>query len=148
VRVTQVQCALHGGPIYLKGAGAWLFFCYGFYRNEAVLRPQALKPARGHTHEAVVPLLVHVDVGHVTDEGAPRVEDAPLAQFALGGRGCWENSSLVRFMRSSLVLSGKGALLTALNYYSAVRSHQTVGAAGSPLPKSGRRDPSPKAPSV
>jgi len=48
-----------------------------------------------------------------------------------------------------LPLGGKGALLTALEYYSAVRSHQTVGAAGSPLPKqSGRRDPSPKVPMV
>jgi hypothetical protein len=45
-------------------------------------------------------------------------------------------------------LGGKEALLTALQYYSAVRSHQTIGTAGSPLlegflPESGRRDPSP-----
>jgi hypothetical protein len=37
-------------------------------------------------------------------------------------------------MGFSLLFCGKGALLTALEYYSAVRSHQTVGAAGSPLP--------------
>jgi hypothetical protein len=44
---------------------------------------------------------------------------------------------------ASLVSGGKGALLTALAY-SAVRSHQAVRAAGSPLPKeSGMRDPSP-----
>src|SRR5215208_5625886 len=35
---------------------------------------------------------------------------------------------------ASLAWGGKGALLTAL-YYSAVRSHQAVRAAGSPLPK-------------
>ena len=47
------------------------------------------------------------------------------------------------FMGSSLASGGKGALLTALAY-SAVRSHQAVRAAGSPLPKqSGRRGPSP-----
>src|SRR5215211_1589488 len=58
-----------------------------------------------------------------------------------GGRGCWVNTSRVRFMGFSLSLCGKGALLTALEYYSALRSHQAVRAAGSPLLKeSGRRD--------
>src|SRR5215217_871600 len=51
-----------------------------------------------------------------------------------GGRGCWGNSSRTSFMWSSLASGGKGAPLTALAY-SAVRSHQTVRAAGSPLPK-------------
>src|SRR3954471_3404450 len=64
-----------------------------------------------------------------------------------GGRGCWGNASRTSFMLSSLLLGGKkGALLlTALNYYSAVRSHQAVRAAGFPLPEeSGGWDPSPR----
>jgi hypothetical protein len=36
-------------------------------------------------------------------------------------------------MGFSLPLGGKEALLTALEYYSAVRSHQAVGTAGFPL---------------
>ena len=63
-----------------------------------MLRAQADKPAHYDIHEPVVPLLVYVDVSDVTDEAAPGVEDAPLAQFALGGRGCWENSSRTSFM--------------------------------------------------
>src|SRR4051794_23384848 len=64
-----------------------------------------------------------------------------------GGRGCWGNASRTSFMLSSLLLGGKkGALLlTALNYYSAGRSHQAVRAAGFPLPEeSGGWDPSPR----
>jgi len=63
-----------------------------------VLLAQAHNPTRGDIHEPVVPVVVHVDVRHVTDEAAPGVEDAPLAEFALGGRGCWVNSSRASFM--------------------------------------------------
>ena len=53
-------------------------------------------------------------------------------------------------MLSSLALGGKGGLLTALNYYSAVRSHQAARAAGSPPPKEGERKAGPiaRVPSV
>ena len=49
----------------------------------------------------------------------------------------------------SLLLGGKkGTLLTALNY-SAVRSHQAVAAAGSPLPQEARKaGPIARVPSV
>jgi hypothetical protein len=123
VRIAQSRCALYGGPIYRQGDGTGLSFGYGFYRNEAVLRAQALNPSRSHVHEAVVPLLVHVDVGHVTDEVASGVEDAPLAQFALGGtRVLGElQSDEIHGVLSLLFGGKKGALLTALNYNSAVR---------------------------
>jgi len=82
-----------------------LSFGYGFYRNEAVLSAQpSHNPARGYVHEAVVSLLVHVDVLYVTDEAAPGVEDAPLAQLALGGTRVLGNSSRTSFMGSSLAL--------------------------------------------
>jgi hypothetical protein len=72
VRSAQGRGTLYGGPIYLKGDGAWFSFGYGLDRNEVVLRAHlAHEPTRGHVHEAVVPLLVHVDVGHVTEEAAP-----------------------------------------------------------------------------
>ena len=134
MRLAQSRCALYALPVYPQGDGrAGFFFGYDFYRNELVLLAQAHKPAHGHIHEPTGPVIVHVDVLHMTDEAAPEVEDAPLAEFALGGRGCWVNSSRVRFMGFSLPFGGKGALLTAL-HYSAVRTHQAVRAAGFPLP--------------
>jgi len=51
-------------------------------------------------------------------------------------------------MGSSLASGGKGALLTALRYNSAVRSHQAVRAAGSPLPKERKAGPIARVPSV
>jgi hypothetical protein len=50
-----------------------------------VLVADAYKPARGDLHEPKGSLFVHVDVRDVTDEAAPGVEDAPLAEFVLGG---------------------------------------------------------------
>jgi hypothetical protein len=107
---------------------------------------QPITPPRGYVHEAVVPLIVHVDVGHVTDEAALRVEDAPLAQFALRGTRVLGELQLGELHRISLLLGGKkGALLTALNYNSAVRSHQAVSMRPvlRYLKRRGRRDPSP-----
>ena len=123
--------------IYGEGDRARFFFTYSFYRNKVVLLAQAQHPAYSHIHKPKVLLVIHVDARHMTDEAVPGVEDSPLAQFALGGRGCWVKSSRVSFMRSSLTSGGKEALLTALEYYSAVRSHQAVLAAGSLLPKEG-----------
>jgi hypothetical protein len=57
------------------------------------------------------------------------------------------NASRVRFMGVSLPLGGKGALLTALDY-SAVRSHQAVRAAGSPLPIERKAGPIARMPIV
>jgi hypothetical protein len=84
VRASQLRCALYGLPIYRQGDRVGVFFSYSFYRNEAVLRAQAHKPTPSYIHELKGPLLVYVDVLHVTDEVAPGVDDAPLAQFALG----------------------------------------------------------------
>jgi len=88
VRVGRRRCALYGRPIYLEGDGAGLSFGYGFYRfyrDGVMLRAQpAHNPTRSYIHEAVVPVIVDVDVGHVTDKASPGVEDAPLAKFALG----------------------------------------------------------------
>jgi hypothetical protein len=138
VRVAQSRCALYALPIYLQGDGARFSFRYGFYRNEAVLRAQAHKPTRGYIHEPVVPVIVHVDVRHVSDEAAPGVEDAPLAEFALGGTRVLRERQPDEHHGASLASGGKGALLTALDY-SAVRSHQTVETAGFPLPQEERR---------
>ena len=44
-----------------------------------------VKPAHGDVQEPKGPLVVHVDVLHVTDEAGPGVEDPPLAEFVLGG---------------------------------------------------------------
>ena len=107
---------MYGLLIYPQGDRAGIFFSYCFYRNKVVLLAQAHNPTRGDIHEPVVLVVVHVDVRHVTDEAAPGVEDAPLAEFALGGRGCWGKSSQVSFMGSPLASGGKGALLTALAY--------------------------------
>jgi hypothetical protein len=121
--------------IYPQGDGSEISFGYGFYRNEAVLLAQAHNPTRGYVHETVVPAVVHVDVVHVTDEAAPGVEVAPLAQFALGGTWVLGERKPIEFHGFfSLASGGKGALLTAL-YYSAVRSHQAVETTGFPLPK-------------
>jgi len=46
-------------------------------------------------------------------------------------------------MGFSFPFGGKGALLTALEYYSAVRTHQAVGTAGSPLPSLRERKAGP-----
>jgi hypothetical protein len=94
-----------------------------------------ITPPHGDVQEPKGPLLVHVDVLHVTDEAAPGIEDAPLAQFVLGGTRVLGEVQPGEFHGVlSLRFSGKkGALLTAL-YYSAVRSHQTVETAGFPLP--------------
>jgi hypothetical protein len=70
----------------------------------------------------------------VTDEVAPEVEDAPLAEFALGGTRVLGVGQPDELHGASLASGGKEALLTALAN-SAVRSHQAVRAAGLPLPK-------------
>ena len=98
VHVAKGRGTLYGLLVYCQGDGAGISFGYGFYRNEAVLLAQAHKPTRSYIHEPVVPVVVHVDVVHVTDEAALGVEDAPLAQFALGGRGCWGNASRMSFI--------------------------------------------------
>src|SRR5215207_6517189 len=126
---------MYGLLIYRQRDRAGFFFSYCFYRNKVVLLAQAHKPAHSDINELKVLLVVYVDVHHPTDEAVHGVEDAPLAEFALGGRGCWVNASRVRFMGFPLPLGGEGALLTALEHYSAVRSHQAVRTAGSPLPK-------------
>jgi hypothetical protein len=143
MRVVQRRCALYGLLIYPQRDRAGFFFSYGFYRNKVMLLPEAHRDI----NEPKVLLLIYVDVLHMTDEAVPGVEDAPLAQFALGGRGCWVNASRVRFMGFSLPLGGKGALLTALDY-SAVRSHQAVRAAGSPLPRERNAGPIARMPIV
>ena len=53
------------------------------------------------------------------------------------------NASGVRFMGFSLIFCGKGALLTAQEYFSAVRSHQAVRTAGFPLPSLRERKAGP-----
>jgi hypothetical protein len=123
-------------PIYRQGDRVGFFFSYGFDRNEVVLLADTHKPSHGDVHEANGPLLVHVDVLHVTDEAVPGVEDAPLAQFALGGTRVLSElqPGEIHGVPSLLFGGKKGALLTALNYNSAVRSHQTVETAGFPLP--------------
>ena len=98
MRVAQRRCALCGLLIYPQRDRAGFFFSYGFYRNKVVLLAQAHKPAHSHINELKVLVVVYVDVNHVTDEAVPGVEDAPLAQFALGGRGWWVNSSRASFM--------------------------------------------------
>jgi hypothetical protein len=123
-------------PVYRKGdRRAGFFFGYGFYRKEVVLLAQAHKPAHGDLQEPKGPRLVHVDVLHLTDEAAPGVEDAPLTEFVLGRTrvlGELKQGELHGVL--SLLFGGKkGALLTALHYNSAVRSHQAVRAAGFPL---------------
>jgi len=50
-----------------------------------VLLTEAQHPAHSHIHEPKVLLVIYVDVNHMTDEAVPGVEDAPVAQFALGG---------------------------------------------------------------
>jgi hypothetical protein len=76
-----------------------------------VLRAQASKPTRSYIHEPVVPVIVHVDVRHVTDEAAPGVEDAPLAQFALGGTRVLGNASRMSFMGPPLPRAVRSAPL-------------------------------------
>jgi hypothetical protein len=86
VRVVQRRCALYGLPVYRQGDGrAGFFFGYGFYRNEVVLLGEAHKPAHSDVHEPKVLIIIHIDVHHMTYEAVTGVEDAPLAQFALGG---------------------------------------------------------------
>jgi hypothetical protein len=97
-----------------------------------VLLPEAHKPAHSHIHEPKVLLVICVDVNHMTDEAVPESKTPLWRSSRCRGRGCWVNVSRVRFMGFSLPFSGKGALLTALEY-SAVRSHQAVRAAGFPL---------------
>jgi hypothetical protein len=125
---------LCGLLIYRQGDRVGFFFSYGFYRNKVMLLAKAHKPAHSHIHEPKVLLLIYVDVHHMTYEAVPGVEDAPLAKFALVGTGVLgeRQSGEVHGVLPSL--GGKEALLTALEYYSAVRSHQAVRTAGSPLP--------------
>jgi hypothetical protein len=89
VRIAQHRCALYGLLIYREGDRAGSFFSYGFYRNKVVLLSEAQEPGYCDIHELQVHVVVYVEVLHLTDEAAPGVEDAPLAEFALGGRGCW-----------------------------------------------------------
>ncbi|HEX2740122.1 MAG TPA: hypothetical protein VHM69_06720 [Rubrobacter sp.] len=49
------------------------YFGHDFYRNEAH------KHAHSDIHEPKGPVVVYVDVLHVTEEAALGVEDAPLA---------------------------------------------------------------------
>jgi hypothetical protein len=98
VLVVQRRCTLYDLLIYPQRDRAGFFFGYCFYRNEVVLLGEAQYPAHSDIHEPKVPVIIYVDVRHMTDEAGPGVEDAPLAQFALGGRGCWVKSSRVRFM--------------------------------------------------
>src|SRR5215217_3896818 len=144
VRVSQLRCALYGLPIYREGDRAGVFN-YGFYRNKVVLLPKAQEPAYCDIHELKGPVVIYVDVLHLTDEAAPGVEDAPLAEFALRGTRVLGVRQPAELHGASLDSGGKGALLTALAN-SAVRSHQTV--LGRPVYRypyreSGRRDPSP-----
>jgi hypothetical protein len=83
MRVVQRRCALYGLLIYPQRDRAGFFFSYSFYRNKVMLLPEA----HSDINEPKVLLLIYVDVLHMTDEAAPGVEDAPLAQFALGGTG-------------------------------------------------------------
>jgi hypothetical protein len=85
VRGVQRRCALYGRLIYRQGDRAGFFFSYGFYRNEVVLLGEAQYPTHSDIHEPKVLLVIYVDVRHMTDEAVPGVEDAPLAEFALGG---------------------------------------------------------------
>ncbi len=114
MRVVQRRRALYGLLIYLQGYRVGFCFSYGFYRNKVVLLPETHEPfPHSDTDEPEVPV-VYVDVHHLTDEAGPGVENAPLAEFALGGRGCWVYTSRVRrFMGFSLPFGGKGVLLTA-----------------------------------
>ena len=50
-----------------------------------VLLGEAQYPTHSDIHEPKVLLVIYVDVRHMTDEAVPGVEDAPLAEFALGG---------------------------------------------------------------
>jgi hypothetical protein len=83
--VSQRRCALCGLPVYRQGDRAWVFSSYRFYRNKVVLLPKPQEPAYFDIYEPKGPVVIYVDVLHVTDEAAPGVEDAPLAEFALGG---------------------------------------------------------------
>jgi hypothetical protein len=85
VRVVQRRCALYGLLIYRQGDRARFFFSYGFYRNEVVLLGEAQYPTHSDIHEPKVRVIIYVDVRHMTDEAVPGVEEAPLAEFALGG---------------------------------------------------------------
>jgi hypothetical protein len=114
---------VYGLPIDRQGDRARFFFSYGFYRNEVVLLGYAHKPANSDVHEPKVLLLIYVDVNHMTDEAVPGVEDAPLAQFALGGTGVLSElkPGEIHGVLSLLFGGKKGALLTAL-HYTTVRS--------------------------
>ena len=84
----------------------------------------------------------------MTDEAAPGIEDAPLTEVVLGGTRVLGEVQPSELHGASLASGGKkGALLTALAY-SAVRSHQAVCAAGSPLPKERKAGPIARVPSV
>jgi hypothetical protein len=86
VRVVQRRRALYGVLIYLQGYRVGFCFSYGFYRNKVVLLPETYEPfPHSDTDEPEVPVVVYVDVHHLTDEAGPGVENAPLAEFALGG---------------------------------------------------------------
>jgi hypothetical protein len=106
---------VYGLPIYRQGDRAGFFFSYGFYRKEVVRLADAHKPAHGDVQEPKGPLLVHVDVRHVTDEAVPAVEDAPLAEFALRGTGVLSElqPGEIHGVLSLLFGGKKGALLTA-----------------------------------
>jgi len=72
---------------YRQGDRAGFFFGYGFYRNKVVLLAEAHPPAHSDIHKAKGSVVIYVDARHMTEEAVPGVEDAPLAQFALGGTG-------------------------------------------------------------
>ena len=123
MRVVQSRCALYGLLIYRKGDRAGIFFSYGFYRNEVVLLGEAQYPTQSDIHEPKVPFIIYVDVRHMTDEAVPGVEEAPLAEFALGGTRVLGELKPGELHGVLFRLSGgkEGALLTAL-HYTTVRS--------------------------
>jgi hypothetical protein len=116
VRVAQRRCALYGLLIYRQGDKAGVSFSYSFYRYKVVLLAEAHKPAHSHIHELKVPVIIYVDVNHMTDEAVPGVEDAPLAEFMLRGTGVLSERQPGEVHGVlSLSFGGKGAFLTALH---------------------------------
>jgi hypothetical protein len=117
VRVSQRRCALYGLLIYRQGDRAGSFFSYGFYRNEVVLLPKAQEPARNDIHELQLHIIIDVEVLHLTDVAKPGVQDIFLAEFVVGGLGCWWCSSPVRFMGFSFPLGGEKKSHPSPRYY-------------------------------
>jgi len=114
VRVVQCRCALYGLLIYRQGDRDGIFSGYDFYRNEVLLREEDQgAAAHSDAQEPKVPVVIYVDVLHPTDEAAPGVEDVALAEVALVRTRALILGQPGEVHGFSLLLSGKGALLTA-----------------------------------